>query len=121
VSAAVALVIVCAFLIYSPALHSHSANAGKSADVPPLQAATPSGDSEATFTVVVHPGDTLQTIALQSLGQSTGQILEQIQKLNPAVTNLDHIEPGQEIRLPNLFYTFKTPSDGRSNEKTAKN
>lgn len=121
VSAAVAIAIVCAFLIYSPVLHSHGANVAKSAAVLPLPIAAPSRDSETTSTVVVQPGDTLQTIALQSLGQYSGKTLEQIKKLNPAVTDLDHIEPGQKIRLPNLSSTVKTLSNRGSNEMTAKN
>jgi hypothetical protein len=80
----------------------------------------PSNDSE-TFNVVVRSGETLRMIAFHTLGQDSGKIIEQIEKLNPAVTDPDHIEVGQEIRLPRLSNSVKTPSAGGTNDMSAKN
>jgi type II secretory pathway predicted ATPase ExeA len=130
---------VGAFLIYSPGrigrfwqsktgatstvsnpISSSKANVGESLPFTPLPSALPITDFE-TFSVVVQPGDTLDMIARQSLGQDGTERIEQIQRLNPAVTDPDHIEPGQEIRLPKLSSPAKTPVAGETNDMTAKN
>jgi type II secretory pathway predicted ATPase ExeA/LysM repeat protein len=82
----------------------------KIVDAPPVTTAPPSppsvdtqaptDDEPKTVKVVVRPGETLQEIALRALGQDDSQILKQIQRLNPRLTNPDHIEADQEIRLP---------------------
>lgn len=77
----------------------------KSAESPAVERAqsTPTNRASSTtelVTVAVQPGDTLYRIALRTMGQANDSLLEQIQDLNPSVTNPDHIEVGQEIRLP---------------------
>jgi len=52
------------------------------------------------FEITVKPGQSLRDIAVQYLGGFDLQCLHQIQALNPALTNPDHIETGQKIRLP---------------------
>jgi hypothetical protein len=65
--------------------------------------------------VVVRPGETLQQIALRTLGQDDSQILKEIQRLNPRLTNPDHIEADQEIRLPQMSRASNAPPVGRAN------
>ena len=127
------------FLIYSPGrigrlwqsktgatstvsnpIRSSRANVGESLPVTPLPSALPITDFE-TFSVVVQPGDNLDTIARQSLGRDSRERIEQIQRLNPAMTDPDHIEAGQEIRLPKLSSPARTPVAGETNDMTAKN
>ena len=52
------------------------------------------------FTVVVARDTTLRHISLEYLGQFDAADLAAIASLNPKITNPDHIETGQEIRLP---------------------
>ena len=51
-------------------------------------------------TVSVKPGETLFEICLASFGRCSPELLREIRRLNPQVSNLDHIEPGQTIQLP---------------------
>ena len=55
---------------------------------------------QASFEVTVGPNQRLRDIAVQYLGGFDLQRLHQIQKLNPNLTNPDHILIGQKIRLP---------------------
>jgi hypothetical protein len=48
----------------------------------------------------VTPGKTLLGICVESFGSCDSDRLQQIRKLNPELSNLDHIETGQKIRLP---------------------
>ena len=98
---------------------SLSANAGEIPAVTPLQSSLPGNDSE-TINVVVQSGETLYRIARQTLGQDSGKLIEQIQKLNPAVTDPDHIEAGHEIRLPRLSKPVKPPTAGGANDMSGK-
>jgi hypothetical protein len=56
--------------------------------------------SVAETTISVAPGRTLLGICVQNFGSCNPQILQEIRRLNPGLSNLDHIEPGQKIRLP---------------------
>jgi general secretion pathway protein A len=89
--------------------------------------ATPAVDTQAgpdnepkTVKVVVRPGETLQQIALRTLGQNDGQILKQIQQLNPRMTNPDHIEAEQEIRLPQISKASNPPPGAGTNDLSRK-
>lgn len=82
--------------------------------------ATPD-DGEKIVKVVVRPGETLQQIALRTLGQDDSQILKQIQKLNPRLTNPDHIETDQEIRLPQISKASNPPPVAGANDLSRKN
>lgn len=68
-------------------------------DVVPIQPSPSSSDVETT-TVVVQSGDDLRQIALRTMGQYSGKVIEQIRKLNPAINDPNHLEVGQKIRLP---------------------
>jgi len=52
------------------------------------------------ITVVVGQGQTLEQISRAYIGRFDPQLLEEIRKLNPALKDPDHLEPGQLIRLP---------------------
>jgi type II secretory pathway predicted ATPase ExeA len=54
-------------------------------------------------TVIVQPGETLRQIILRSMGEYNDDTIEQIRKLNPAIGDFNHIEPGQAIRLPRII------------------
>ena len=88
---------------------------------PSVDTQAPSGDEPKTVKVVVRPGETLQQIALRTLGQNDSQILKQIQQLNPRLTNPDHIEADQEIRLPQISRTANPPSVAGTNDLSRKN
>jgi type II secretory pathway predicted ATPase ExeA len=66
-----------------------------------LSERTPS-TADSTGLVRVGPGQTLKGICVEKFGNCTSQLLRQIRDLNPSLNNLDHIEPGQTIRLPVL-------------------
>jgi general secretion pathway protein A len=72
---------------------------------PPLVAADSSSEQAAqpgdpAMTVDVKPGRTLLGICVESFGKCNPTLLQEIRKLNPGLSNLDHIEPGQKLRLP---------------------
>jgi type II secretory pathway predicted ATPase ExeA len=50
--------------------------------------------------VVVEAGQTLHQISLLYLGRYSTEIVQQIQSLNPQLLDTNHIEVGQQIRLP---------------------
>jgi hypothetical protein len=60
--------------------------------------------------VNVAPGQTLLGICAEKFGNCTAQILRQIQQLNPHISDPDHIETGQQLRIPVLAAQSNTPS-----------
>jgi general secretion pathway protein A len=81
----------------------------------------PPDDQPKTMKVTVRAGETLQQIALRTLGQNDSQILKQIQRLNPRMTNPDHIEADQEIRLPQIPRASNPPTVAGANDLSRKN
>jgi len=53
-----------------------------------------------SFQITAEPNQTLHDICLRYLGVWDVKRLHEIQALNPNLTDLDHIEAGQKIRLP---------------------
>jgi general secretion pathway protein A len=51
-------------------------------------------------TINVTPGRTLLGICVENFGSCNPQLLQEIHRLNPRLSNLDHIEAGQKILLP---------------------
>jgi hypothetical protein len=51
-------------------------------------------------TIEVRPGRTLLGICVENFGTCNPELLKEIHRLNPRLSNLDHIEPGQKILLP---------------------
>jgi general secretion pathway protein A len=60
--------------------------------------------------VNVTPGQTLLGICAEKFGNCTAQILRQIQQLNPHLSDPDHIETGQQLRIPVLAAQTNSPS-----------
>lgn len=60
--------------------------------------------------VNVSPGQTLLGICAAKFGNCTAQILRQIQQLNPHISDPDHIETGQQLRIPVLAAQTNNPS-----------
>jgi type II secretory pathway predicted ATPase ExeA len=87
--------------------------------VDPLRPSRPHNNVE-TKTVVVHSGDTLRQIALRTVGQYSGKVRDQIRRLNPAMTNPNHIEVGQKVRLPQPSVSVDSPLDAGGANTTAK-
>ncbi len=50
--------------------------------------------------VRVQPGQTLYQISVAKLGRYDGKVLEELQDLNPGLSDPDRIHPGQRIRVP---------------------
>jgi general secretion pathway protein A len=57
-------------------------------------------NSLSSYAYVVQPKDTLRDLCVSTLGRYDEAVLSQIQKLNPELKNPDHLDAGQEIRLP---------------------
>jgi general secretion pathway protein A len=58
--------------------------------------------TDAVGVVRVAPGQTLLGICVEKFGTCTGELLRQIHELNPSLNDPDHIETGQNIRIPVL-------------------
>jgi general secretion pathway protein A len=50
--------------------------------------------------VRVKPGQTLYQISVSKIGKYDGKVLQQLQDLNPWLSDPDRIHPGQKIRVP---------------------
>jgi general secretion pathway protein A len=70
-------------------------------------------------TVRVAAGQTLLGICIQKYGSCTSQLLQQIHELNPLLNNPDHIESGQNIRIPVLAAQSSAGEQPRNNSSTA--
>ena len=53
-----------------------------------------------SFTYVVQPKDTLRELCVSMLGRYDNAVRAEIRQLNPNLKNPEHLDPGQEIRLP---------------------
>lgn len=51
-------------------------------------------------TIRVGPRRTLFGICVDQYGRCSSELLQEIHKLNPQLADLDHIEPGEKLRLP---------------------
>jgi type II secretory pathway predicted ATPase ExeA len=60
-------------------------------------------DSSNFVTHVVRPNETIWNLCVSSLGRYDQAALAELRKLNPELIDLDHIEVGQQIRLPLRF------------------
>jgi general secretion pathway protein A len=71
--------------------------------VAPVASANQNQQLEASGTTInVTPGRTLLGICVENFGSCNPQLLQEIHRLNPRLSNLDHIEAGQKILLPSL-------------------
>jgi general secretion pathway protein A len=70
-------------------------------------------------TVRVAAGQTLLGICIQKYGSCTSQLLQQIHELNPSLNNPDHIESGQNIRIPVLAAQSSPAEQARNTSSNA--
>jgi phage tail protein X len=70
-------------------------------------------------TVRVAAGQTLLGICIEKYGTCTSQLLQQIHDLNPSLNNPDHIESGQNIRIPVLAAQSRAAEQPRDTASTA--
>ena len=69
--------------------------------VAPMASTNRSQQLEASGTTInVTPGRTLLGICVENFGSCDPQLLQEIHRLNPGLSNFDHIETGQKILLP---------------------
>ncbi len=66
----------------------------------------------ATFEVTVQPDQKLWDVCMQHLGNFDLQLLHQVEALNPKLTDPDHIDEGQKLRLP------RTPAEQPTQDVT---
>ena len=90
----------------APGQPSSSASALTQPAAPSLPQTSPLGSEAKTSgsagTVRVRPGQTLVGICTEQFGTCTAELLQQIHELNPSLKNPDHIEIGQDLRIPVL-------------------
>lgn len=84
------------FSSYDVSSTSYAIHADRSA----MKSAMVASDDPKTINVVVQPGETLRQITLRTMGQYNEKAIEQIQHLNPGLTDPNHIEANQRIRVP---------------------
>jgi general secretion pathway protein A len=74
---------------------------GVASPVAPMVGTNQNNQAEASGTSIsVAPGRTLLGICVEKFGSCNPQLLQEIHRLNPGLSNLDHIEAGQKILLP---------------------
>jgi general secretion pathway protein A len=81
---------------------------------PPLVAEQTVQPMDSVGTVRVAAGQTLLGICIQKYGSCTSQLLQQIHELNPSLNNPDHIESGQNIRIPVLAAQSRAAEQARN-------
>lgn len=107
-----------------PALARQNTNSAPVQNVPPI-ASKPTMPSSASLLIpqlkrddqnriLVPVGMTLSKICSDTLPTCDAKELNEIQRLNPWLTNPNHLESGRKIRLP-------TPDDSPENEKKSTN
>jgi general secretion pathway protein A len=97
-------------------------NGGASPSTPAAPSAEVTSQSTDSVGIVqVSPGQTLLGICAEKFGNCTTQLLQQIHELNPRLSDPDHIETGQKIRVPVMAAQSsageqprKTPSSEKS-------
>jgi len=93
-------------LLPEASVHAASVASAPAATNPPslqiLEAPQPADPSVLTRAGVVQvaPGQTLYRICVESFGRCNVQLLQKIQRLNPRLRSLNHLEPGWTIRIP---------------------
>jgi len=75
-------------------------------------ARAPRLDGVSFTTVVVRGGDSMSTIALRKYGQASDTILDLLKLANPDLKDINLINVGQSIRLPELGEGFPMLNDG---------
>ena len=89
----------------SPAPASETASARRDAGAdgstsPSILKSDTGASAVRSFTYVVQPQDTLRELCVSMLGRYDNAVRAKIRQLNPNLKNPEHLDPGQEIRLP---------------------
>ncbi len=103
----------------APAVAPAERPAPVAAAPPSLVAAHTLQSTDSVGTVRVAAGQTLLGICIQKYGTCTSQLLQQIHDLNPSLNNPDHIESGQNIRIPVLAAQSSGGEQPRNTASTA--
>jgi len=95
----------------------------QAAEVPSAQSSqSPSLGTDAGInTLIVQPGETLREIILRDLGTYDAHTIDLVRKLNPDIGDLDQLEAGQAIRLPNVSVPADSPIESDSGNTFGKN
>jgi type II secretory pathway predicted ATPase ExeA len=80
-----------------------------------------SSEVEGIDTVIVQPGEKLRQILLRTMGAYNAETVEEIEKLNPAIVDFDHIEAGQSIRFPKVYAPAESAPIGAGPGAVGKN
>jgi general secretion pathway protein A len=114
-----ALAVVPSVTVPAPAVTPADRPAKVAAVQPSLVAAHTLQPTDSVGTVRVAAGQTLLGICIQKYGTCTSQLLQQIHDLNPSLNNPDHIESGQNIRIPVLAAQSSGGEQPRNTASTA--
>ena len=74
-----------------------------------------------TMTVVVEAGDDLRCICLRTVGQYNDTVVDKIRKLNPIMSDPNHIEAGEQIRVPRVSKPLESDVPAGPNTDRGKN
>jgi type II secretory pathway predicted ATPase ExeA len=72
----------------------------QAAPAQPISENSPARNGVRSFPYVVQPNDTLRDLCVSTVGRYDSTVLSKIRELNPGLKNPDHLDAGQEIRLP---------------------
>jgi hypothetical protein len=84
----------------APPVERHLADSVTGPTSPEIRQAVAAESSIKSFSYVIQPKDTLRDLCMSVLGRYDSAVLSEIRELNPDLKNPDHLDVGQEIRLP---------------------
>jgi general secretion pathway protein A len=93
------------------AVHAESVGPTPMAPSRPAATGQPPPPGGSVRTVTVRPGETLFAICLATFGSCDAELLQNLRKLNSGLSDPDHIEVGQEIRIPTWDAGLEQTSD----------
>jgi general secretion pathway protein A len=95
------------------AVHAQSFAPAASTSSLPLAGEPPPPPTDGTKTVTARPGETLFAICLATFGRCDADLLQNLRRLNSGLINPDHIEVGQQIRIPTWDAGLEQRSDAQ--------
>lgn len=84
-----------------------------------LRPMSPSSDVEID-SVIVQPGESLRQIILRTVGVYDEGSIETIRKLNPEITDLNHLQPGQVVRIQRNYVPAAPDLAGKTGRAAGK-
>jgi type II secretory pathway predicted ATPase ExeA len=98
----------------TPAAHAESVRTTREgASAAAADHSTMEPSSDAVKTVTVKPGETLFAICLATFGRCDTELLQNLRRLNSGLGNPDHIEVGQQIRIPTWDAVLSLPDNAQ--------